>query len=373
MSQARTAARRVLRRIAARAVRGPWTGPPSLARYAPQSTLSLPAHRVQRASVPAVDAHNHLGRWLHPNQGWMAPDVGQLLRVMDAANLQAVVNLDGRWAAELDDNLDRYDRAHPGRFATFCHVDWTACATDRFDAVAADLARSLDQGAAGLKVWKDLGRSVRDARGQLVLPGDPRLAALWETAADAGIPVLIHTADPVAHFQPVNRHNERLEELRRFPGASWRRGDLPDHRTLMASFEQLVATHPRTTFIAAHVAGWAENLQWVQGILDRYPNVHVDISARVGDLGRQPRAATGLLAGHSDRVLFGTDVYPVRPKEIEIYFRFLETEDERFPYSTDDPPRRGRWDISGVGLDAATLAAIYRDNALRLVPALRDQ
>ena len=74
-----------------------------------------------------MDAHNHLGRWLTPDGGWAAGDVGALLADMDAANVDAIVNLDGRWGDELQANLDRYDRAHPGRFATFCHLDFGAC------------------------------------------------------------------------------------------------------------------------------------------------------------------------------------------------------------------------------------------------------
>jgi hypothetical protein len=35
---------------------------------------------------------------------------------MDACNLRGIVNLDGRWGDELEANLHRYDRAHPGRF-----------------------------------------------------------------------------------------------------------------------------------------------------------------------------------------------------------------------------------------------------------------
>src|SRR5262245_34529756 len=91
-----------------------------LADYAPRRQVRLPVTGVPRSAVPCVDVHNHLGRWLTADDSWMAPDVGALLSTMDRSNVDAVVNLDGRWGAELVANLDRYDRAHPGRFATFC-------------------------------------------------------------------------------------------------------------------------------------------------------------------------------------------------------------------------------------------------------------
>jgi predicted TIM-barrel fold metal-dependent hydrolase len=332
--------------------------------------LITEAHLRPSAAAPAIDVHNHLGRWLSPTGDWLAPDVGRLLTTMDSTNLRALVNLDGRWGDELEANLDRYDRAHPGRFATFCHVDWAACERDDFDGLANSLRASVEAGACGLKVWKDLGRSVRDARGDLVLPDDLRLSELWAVAAELGIPVLIHTGDPVSHFLPIDGYNERLEELRRFPGASWLRPGMPSHIELIRSVERLAGAHPQTHFIAAHVAGWSENLGWVSRLLSDHPNVSIDISARVGDLGRQPRAAARLIREHPGQVLFGTDVYPLRAGEVAIYFRFLETEDESFAYSVQTPPPRGRWTISGLGLPADLLAAVYAGNAQRLVRSL---
>ena len=99
--------------------------------WRPEPKLVVPSHAIDRARFPAVDAHNHLGRWLSAWVGddpdaWTVPDVADLLTLMETVNLRAIVNLDGRWGAELEENLERYDRAHPGRFATFCHVDWEA-------------------------------------------------------------------------------------------------------------------------------------------------------------------------------------------------------------------------------------------------------
>lgn len=343
---------------------------PSLRSFDPLSTLELPEHRLRRSCVPSIDFHCHLGRWLTSDGSWMEADVGPLLERMDGCNVQAAVNLDGRWGDELSANLDRFDLAHEGRFATFCHVDWSLCAAGRFDALAASLDDSVRRGAKGLKVWKDLGKSVRDQRGKLVLPDDPRLGPLWETAARLGVPVLVHTGDPVAYFRPVDRHNERLEELRRYPGATWHRGGLPTHGALTSAFARLAGANPRTRFVGAHVAGWAENLDWVARLLAEHPNVSIDISARIADLGRQPRAAAELITRFADRVLFGSDVYPWRVDELEIYFRFLETSDEHFAYSVEQPPPFGRWRISGLGLDRDVLSAVYAGNAKRLLPSL---
>ncbi|MBG0563794.1 amidohydrolase family protein [Actinoplanes aureus] len=333
--------------------------------YMPVPTLRRPLTHVPRASTPAVDVHNHLGRWLGGGD-WLIPDVPALLDLMDEVGVRTIVNLDGRWGAELDANIARYD---PARFPTFCHLDWSLLrGTDPTGALIAGLRRSRDAGARGVKVWKDLGLSVTDASGARVLPDDPRLRDVFAAAGELGLPVLIHTADPIAFFAPLDNRNERLEELAENP--SWWFG-APGHPTfdrLMQALENVVAAAPGTTFIGAHVGCAAEDLGWVDGMLTRYPNFHVDLGGRLAELGRQPRATRRLILKHPDRVLFGSDAFPPTRSAYEVYWRFLETEDECFPYAPGSRvPPQGRWDISAIGLPPEVLAQVYAGNARRLL------
>jgi len=357
-------------------VRGDEPGELRLRAWRPESKLVVPAHPVERARFPAVDAHNHLGRWLSEWIGrpgeWTVPDVDDLLALMDACNLRAIVNLDGRWGDELEANLARYDRVHPGRFATFSHVDWKGAVAsgDVGAAAAASLRASVAAGAKGIKVWKDLGLHVRDDAGALILPDDPRLAALWTAAGELAVPVFIHTADPVAFFDPIDERNERYEQLHAHPEWSFADPGFPRFAGLIEALEGLVAANPGTTFVGLHVGGYGENLGWVGGMLDAYPNFHVDIAARVAELGRQPRATRSLIQAHPDRVLFGIDEFPPARENYGIYFRFLETADEGFPHSTEEVPLMGRWAISGLDLPDELLRKVYTENALRIVPGL---
>lgn len=344
--------------------------------YRPVPRLVAPAHPVARARFPAVDAHNHLGRWVSGWIGrpddWAVPDVAGLLALMEACNLSAIVNLDGRWGDELEANLDRYDRAHPGRFATCCHVDWAAAvASGDLGLAAADSLRgSVGAGARGVKVWKDLGLHVRDDRGELLLPDDPRLAPLWETAAELRVPVFIHTADPVAFFDPIDERNERLEQLLEHPEWSFADPSFPRFERLMEALEGLVASNPDTTFVGVHFGGYAEDPAFVGRMLGAYPNYHVDVAGRVAELGRQPRAVREVIVSHADRVLFGIDEFPPAAEEYAIYFRFLETGDEHFAHSTEDVPLMGRWAIGGLDLPEEVLRRVEGDNARRIVPGL---
>ena len=346
--------------------------------YRPLPRLVAPAHPVERARFPAVDAHNHLGRWLSEwigrPDGWTVPDVPALLELMEACNLAAIVNLDGRWGVELEANLDRYDRAYPGRFATCCHVDWSVTSAPGFGVRAAESLRaSVKAGAKGLKVWKDLGLHVRDDRGELVLPDDARLAPLWEAAAELGVPVFIHTADPVAFFDPVDERNERLEQLLEHPEWSFADPSFPRFERLLEAFEaleSLVASQPDTIFVGVHFGGYAEDPAFVGRMLGAYPNYHVDVAARVAELGRQPRAVREVVIAHPDRVLFGIDEFPPAAEDYAIYLRFLETADEHFPHSSEEIPLLGRWAISGLDLPDDVLRQLEGENARRIVPGL---
>jgi predicted TIM-barrel fold metal-dependent hydrolase len=296
--------------------------------------------------------------------------VGELIATLDEAGVEAIVNLDGLWGDELERNLDRYDRAHPGRFITFCHVDLRAIGRPGFDAdvLVESLRRSRDAGARGLKVWKDVGLGIVDERGELVLPDDERLAPVYAAAGELGLPVLIHTADPVAFWDPVDGANERLEELLDKPEWSYFGRGFPSFDRLIASLEALVAAHPATTFIVPHVGCFPENLAWVDRMLTAYPNMVIDVSQRMAELGRQPRAAARLIVKHPERVLFGTDSFPPVAALYRLWYRFFESDDEYFPYAPGDgAPPQGRWAVSALNLPAEVLEAVYRTNAQRVL------
>lgn len=334
--------------------------------WTPRSQLVVDETPLRAARYPAIDVHNHLGRWL--SSDWMNPDVAAIVGIMDDLGIERVVNLDGLWGDELSANIHRYDRAHPGRFATFCHVEWERLATpDALPGLLEQLEDSRRRGARGVKVWKNLGLHFKREDGSRLQADDEPVVTVLRRAGDLGMPVLIHTADPTAFFAPLDGDNERLDELTRYP-QTWvgDRRRFPTFDTLMREFDGLLAGASGTLFIGAHVGNHAENLADVSARLDRFDNLVVDIAGRISELGRQPRAFARFVEKHADRILFGTDNFPMEADTLTRYFRFLETDDEDFAYSMDDPPPLGRWRIGGADLGDAALRRIYRDNALRL-------
>ena len=336
--------------------------------YRPQPCLVVPETPVERPRYPVIDAHNHLGEPF--GGGWDKRPAAELLQVLDEAGVRLLVDLDGGWGEEvLKRHLDHFRAAAPERFRVFGGVDWSAW-PEHGDGFAEWAAGRLRQqaawGAEGLKIWKGFGLRVRDPQGRLVAVDDPRLDPIWESAAELGLPVVIHVADPVAFFHPLDARNERWEELHAHPDWHFPSPPFPSFLTLVTGLANLVARHPRTTFVGAHVGCYAENLAWVGALLDRCPNFHLDIAARIAELGRQPYTARAFFLRYADRILFGTDL----GADVAVYriqYRFLETADEHFSYDVDDPPGQGRWRIYGLHLPDEVLRQVYFANAQRVL------
>ena len=335
--------------------------------WEPRSMLMTRVTEVARPAFPAVDVHNHLGG----GRAFLTPErVGHYLEEMDAAGVRAAVNLDGGWGQRLKETLAALDEAHPGRFLTYALIDFSGIDEPGWSArEAARLAESFDAGAKGLKFHKTLGLGVRRKDGRFLPVDDPKLDPIWEVCARYKRPVEIHTGDPGAFFTPLDRHNERWHELNEHPEWLFHGKDFPGRSELHAQRIRVIARHPNTTFICAHMANDGEDLAEVGRWLDAYPNMYVDIDARISELGRQPYTARKFFLKYQDRIMFGTDTAPDRTA-YRIYYRFLETDDEYF-----DPARghhrQGFWMIYGVFLPRDVLEKLYYKNAERLLVGLK--
>ena len=238
--------------------------------------------------------------------------------------------------------------------------------------MAKALADAKQRGAVGLKIFKRLGLFYRNPDGSLAAIDDPRWDPIWEACGNLHMPVLIHSADPVAFFQPVDPTNERWEELNRHPEWSFSAEEYPSHDQLLAARNRVIERHPETIFIGAHVANFPENLAEVGRWLDKYPNLYLDISARIAELGRQPFTSRKFFLQYQERILFGTDG-PRAPDRLIPHWRMLETRDEYFSYAEDQYPPQGLWNIYGLGLPDEVLRKIYFENGAKLIPGVRKR
>jgi predicted TIM-barrel fold metal-dependent hydrolase len=323
---------------------------------------------VDRASFPVIDAHNHLGSDF--GGGWDQKPVKELVDVLDEAGVYKFVDLDGGWGEDiLQKHLDHFKSPYPDKFKVFGGVNWakwSELGSGFPDWAANRLREQARMGAEGLKIWKPLGLSIKDDAEKLVRVNDDRLDPIWETAAELGLPVLIHVGDPAAFFWPLDEENERWDELHHHPEWHFPSPPYPPLENIVNDMADLVRRQKKTTFIGAHVGCYPENLAWVSSVLEECPNFYVDISARIGELGRQPYSARKLMLRFADRILFGTDS-SARVETYRLHYRFLETDDEYFDYSLGSFPPQGRYRIYGLYLPKDVLEKIYYKNAERVI------
>ena len=334
--------------------------------WEPRSMLVTKVTEVARPAFPVVDVHNHLGGG---KVSLNADRVRHYLEEMDAAGVRAVVNLDGGWGQRLKETLAALDEAHPGRFLTYALIDFSGIDEPGWSRrEAARLTESFEAGAKGLKFHKTLGLGVRYKDGRFLPVDDPKLDPIWEVCAvqaagrdpHGGPRRLLHAAGPA---------QRAVARAQRAPRVALPRQGLPRPLRAARAAEPGHRPPPGHDVHLPHMANDGEDLSEVGRWLDTYPNMYVNIDARISELGRQPYTARRFFLKYQDRIMFGTDTAPNRAA-YRIYYRFLETDDEYF-----DPAgghhRQGFWMIYGVFLPKDVLEKLYHKNAERLLVGLK--
>lgn len=337
-----------------------------------------------RAEHRIIDLHQHINN----NE----EHVARAVRIMDASGIGIAVNLSGGTTTSKDGKPSAFERnkalvdnLYPGRFLQYMNLDYSRWNEANFSEEAVkQIEEGHRLGAAGFKQDKSLGLYLRDKEGKLIKIDDPKLDPVWKRCGELNMPVSIHVADPKAFWEPYNDKNERWKELR--DHRSWWFGDpsvYPKREELLEALSRVIERHPKTTFVCVHFANNAEDLDWVDKQLDRFPNMNADLAARIPEIGRQdPEKVRKIFLKHADRIFFATDfqVYqtmilgssgsgpaPTEGDALVFYaklWRWMETYDRNFEHMT---PIQGDWTISGISLPDDVLRKIYFDNATKLL------
>jgi len=334
--------------------------------FDPKPMLVVKETSVLKAKYPAIDVHNHLRPVVESDE-----DVSKFVKIMDDCNVKAIVDLDGGWGETLDKHLKRLKEPYPDRFIVYAQVDFSKVDDPDFAEYSANqLEESVKKGAQGLKVHKSLGLGVKEKDGGYLKVDTPKLDKVWAKCNELGIPVEIHTADPIAFFTPLDEHNEWLKVLIDYPNWVFNKPEFYSYNELSQQRNNVIAKHKNTIFISAHMANIPENLQKLSEWLDMYPNFYVDIDARLCELGRQPYTARRFILKYQDRIMFGTDGYkktPINEEMYRLHWRFLETDDEYFDISKSHTVV-GYWRVYGLYLPDEVLEKVYYLNAKKIIP-----
>lgn len=335
---------------------------------------------LRQAKFGVVDVHSHFFIRLRHDPA----QLDEFVQLMDRNHISICVSLDGKLGNQLEEHIRYLWANYRHRFAIFANIDWQGAGQPdkpaTWDCHQPDFARrtilaleqARERGVSGVKVFKSFGLGYQNPDGSWISIDDTRFDPIWEACGKLGLPVIMHTADPSAFFDPITPENERYEELSRHPEWHFPSSKYPSRADLHAARNRLFAKHRGTTFIAAHLANDGEDLKQASDLLDSHPNVVLELASRISELGRQPYSAREFLIRHQDRILFGTDG-PWPEARYHCYWRFLETQDEYFPYSEKPIPPQGLWRIYGVSLPDAVLEKIYFRNASRIIPGVEER
>ena len=251
-----------------------------------------------------IDVHTHV----FPQYADLA------VEVMDRCGVERCVTLEWHdgFGETLRRHLELFNR-YAGRFIVFGNVDWSRINQRGFgERAARQMERDASAGMRGFKVYKALGLSYRRRNGQLWRVNDRQFDPIWATAGALKLPVLLHTADPIGFWQPVNERNFWDNVLYgEYDGWTYYRKGLPSREELLAERNEVVARHHKTVFLCPHVGSMSECLDGAAEDLEALPNLYYDFSARTPELGRTPeRAARArqFFLKYADRMLFGTDM-----------------------------------------------------------------
>jgi predicted TIM-barrel fold metal-dependent hydrolase len=318
--------------------------------WSPASSLVVPEHHPAKARYPVIDVHSHvyvrtpdeIAKWVH---------------AMDETGVQTTVILTGATGQEFDKLADLFLKPYPGRFQLYCGLETRDIdAPDYPQRAVAELERCYRKGARGVGELSDKGSGYTHGpqrpRDKRLHPDDPRLSAFWKKCAELKIPVNIHMADHPSAWQPADNHQERSPSYQRYNQYG---ADVPSYQEILMIRDRLVDSQPQTVFVACHFSNQGNNLAELSKVLDRFPNLYLDMSARNYEMGRQPRTAAKFLVRYQDRIMFGTDISPSADM-YRSWWRLLETDDEYMPGPN-------WWRLYGLALPDTVLEKLYRANA----------
>jgi predicted TIM-barrel fold metal-dependent hydrolase len=329
-----------------------------LKNYRPKSIYKTPETKPQKAAFPVIDMHSHA-------YAGSMQDINKWVKTMDECGIEKTIVLTYQ-CGNIFDSLCRVYSRFGNRFELWCGFDYTGYDKPGFGPAAVkELERCYKTGAKGVGELGDKGLGETYSK---PIPGkgmhydDPRMKPLFDKCADLGMPVNIHVADPIWMYETMDSTNDGLMNALEWKIDKSRLG-LLDFMQLMQSLENTLRNNPKTTFIACHFANCNHDLSILSRLLDKYPNLYADISARYAESSTVPRYTKAFYIKYQDRLLYGTDM-GMDASMYRITFRILETSNEHF-YDID---RFGyHWALNGLEISNEILKKIYRENALKIM------
>ncbi len=326
--------------------------------FQPVSIYNIPKTKIEKAKYPVVDFHSH-------PYAKSEEELGKWIQMMDTYGVKKSIILTYKTGKAFDSINAIYSK-YGNRFEVWCGFDYTGYNEKGWSKKAVkELERCFEEGAKGVGELGDKGEGLVysepiPAYGMHI--DDERMQPLLKRCGELGMPISIHVADPYWMYLPMDKHNDGLMNA-----YTWRidtaKENLLQHNELVTTLENAVKENPKTTFIACHLANCSHDLGIVGRLLETYPNLYADISARYSEIAPIPRHTKAFFEKHQDKLVYGTDM-GLDPTVYEATFRILETNDEHF-YIKEHFSYH--WPLNGLNLSDETLQKLYYENAKKIL------
>ncbi|MDX1637152.1 MAG: amidohydrolase family protein [Balneolaceae bacterium] len=285
----------------------------------------------------------------------------------------------GEQAAIIRD-LNQHDETVISHLTTFTTVNWGAGGWP--DQAIGQITSGMEQGAVGVKVWKNIGMELKDEDGDFVMIDHPSFDPVFEYCTSRDIPVLGHLGEPRNCWLPVSEMTVQGDRdyFETHPEYHmYRHPEYPSYEQQLAARDRRLRKHPDLRFIGAHLASLEWSVDRLADWLDRFPNAVVDLAERICHLQYQAveewEKVRNFVIEYQDRILYGTDLIDdetvsaekVRSRIIRkwhMHWQFFATGDMMSVYKVEKP-------FKALNLESSVLKKIFRENALRWYPGLK--
>lgn len=181
------------------------------------------------------------------------------------------------------------------------------------------LDERFEAGAAGVKLWKNIGMEFQDRDGNTVMVDNPRFDPIFDHLVERDIPVIAHLGEPRECWLPLDQMVIHKGYFSTHPEYHmYLHPEMPSYEDQLAARDAMLKKHPRMRFAGAHLASLEWSVDELAAFLDRFPDAIVETAARVPDLqyqsSRDREKVRQFFIDYQDRVAYGTDL-DVRPDD----------------------------------------------------------
>lgn len=327
-------------------------------------------------SIKKIDAHLHINT---DDARYLEFAAQQNFRIL-SPNVDAGVSIDEQLniAAE-------HRKNHPGNFAFLGTFSVDSFGTSGFVQNVIDrIDRAIEQGASGIKIWKNIGMTLKDENDKYVMADDPAFDPIFQYLVDNEIPLMGHLGEPRNCWLPLEQMTDSgdYRYFKNHPEYHMLlHPEAPSYEDQVNARDNVLKKFPDLTFVAAHIASLEWNLDEVAKRLDQYPNMSIDLSARIAHVQRQSVAdynkVRDFFIKYQDRILYGIDITISEGGDRfdDVSSGMLRKWKSDWAYLATDSTQNIEnisGDIKGLHLPKQVVDKVYYGNANRYLNASQD-